>query len=232
MATTAPAWPSRRRAPRRVFPVSSPATRRRPGRPLGADGAGTRLKILHSARQVFATTGFEWASLKQIAEDAGVTRNAIANYYASKIELYGAALASVHDVVAGRILDDAKKVTGSVHRAVMAVFESAVAFSQTDETFVRFFVISTADAITHPDLRERALLPIETVREHVQELLDIAARTGEIDAATDTEATTQVCMDLLWGLAMDIGFYSDQERTSRTMRAVAAARAPASRGAT
>jgi hypothetical protein len=118
----------------------------------------------------------------------------------------------------------------------MAVFESAVAFSQTDETFVRFFVISTADAITHPDLRERALLPIESVRAHVQQLLDSAARAGEIDTAMDTEATTQVCMDLLWGLAMDIGFYSDEERTRRTMQAiariVAAALAPARSGAT
>lgn len=59
--------------------MSSSVARRRPGRPLGADGAGTRLKILHSARQVFATIGYERASLKQIAEEAGITRNAITN---------------------------------------------------------------------------------------------------------------------------------------------------------
>ena len=200
--------------------MSSPVTRRRPGRPLGADGAETRLKILHSARQVFASTGYERASLKQIAEDAGITRNAIANYYASKIELYGAALASVQAVVAGQILDDAKNVTGSVHRRVMAVFETAVAFSQTDETFVRFFVISTVDAITHPELREKALLPIDSVRQYVGNLLATALHAGEIDTEMDTEATTQVCMDLLWGLAMDIGFYSDEQRTERTMRAI------------
>jgi AcrR family transcriptional regulator len=187
---------------------------------LGADGAETRLKILHSARQVFASTGYERASLKQIAEDAGITRNAIANYYASKIELYGAALASVQAVVAGQILDDAKNVTGSVHRRVMAVFETAVAFSQTDETFVRFFVISTVDAITHPELREKALLPIDSVRQYVGNLLATALHAGEIDTEMDTEATTQVCMDLLWGLAMDIGFYSDEQRTQRTMRAI------------
>ena len=208
------------RLTRRVFPVSSPVTRRRPGRPLGADGAETRLKILHSARQVFASTGYERASLKQIAEDAGITRNAIANYYASKIELYGAALASVQAVVAGQILDDAKNVTGSVHRRVMAVFETAVAFSQTDETFVRFFVISTVDAITHPELREKALLPIDSVRQYVGNLLATAVHAGEIDTEMDTEATTQVCIDLLWGLAMDIGFYSDEQRTQRTMRAI------------
>lgn len=200
--------------------MSSPVTRRRPGRPLGADGAETRRKILHSARQVFASTGYERASLKQIAEDAGITRNAIANYYASKIELYGAALASVHDVVAGQILDDAKAASGSVHRRVMAVFESAVAFSQTDETFVRFFVISTADAITHPELREKALLPIDSVREYVGNLLATAVHAGAIDTEMDTEATTRACMDLLWGLAMDIGFYSDEQRTQRTMRAI------------
>jgi AcrR family transcriptional regulator len=200
--------------------MSSTVARRRPGRPLGADGAETRLKILHSARQVFATTGYERASLKQIAQEAGITRNAIAHYYPSKIALYGAALASVQDVVAGQILDDAKGVAGSVHRRVMAVFESAVEFSQTDETFVRFFVISTAEAITHPELRDSALLPIDSVREYVGALLAAAAHAGEIDADMDTEATTQVCMDLLWGLAMDIGFYSDEQRTQRTMRAI------------
>jgi AcrR family transcriptional regulator len=200
--------------------VSPPVTPRRPGRPLGADGAETRLKILHSARQVFATTGYERASLKQIAEEAGITRNAITNYYASKIELYGAALASVQDVVAHQILDEAKQLTGPVHRRVTAVFECAVAFSEIDETFVRFFVISTADAITHPELRDKALLPIDSVRAYVGNLLATAAGAGEVDPEMDTEATTQVCMDLLWGLAMDIGFYSDKQRTQRTMRAI------------
>lgn len=215
--------------------MSDAVTRRRPGRPLGADGAETRLKILHSARQVFSATGFERASLKQIAEDAGITRNAITNYYGSKIELYGAALASVHETVVGRILDEAKRETGSLHRKVMAVFESAVATTQTDETFVRFFVISTADAIHLAELREQALLPIDSVRAYIQGLLDDAARAGEIDAALDHEATTQVFMDLLWGLAMDVGFYSDEQRTRRTMDAVdriVAAALTASAGAT
>jgi hypothetical protein len=46
------------------------------------------------------------------------------------------------------------------------------------------------------------------------------AHAGEIDTEIDTQATTQVCMDLLWGLAMDIGCYSDEQRTQPTMRAV------------
>lgn len=200
--------------------MSRPATGRGPGRPPGSDGEKTRLEILHSARQVFSTTGFDRASLKQIAEDAGFTRNAIVNYYTSKMELYGAALDSVHDVVVGRILDDARAQAGSVHRRVMAVFEAAVGFSHTDPTFVQFFVTSTADAIHHPELRDQALLPIASVSGYLQDLLDTAAQAGQLDPTTDTEATVQVCMDLLWGLAMDIGYYSDASRTRRTLQAL------------
>lgn len=200
--------------------MSRPVTRRARGRPPGADGAETRLKILHSAREVFSTTGFDRASLKHIAENAGVTRNAIVNYYANKIELYGAALASVQDVVIGRILNEARAETGAVHGRVTAVFRHAVATSQIDETFVRFFVTSMTDAIHHPALREQALLPIVSVREYLRDVLDTAQRDGTIDITIDTEATTQVFIDLLWGLAIDIGFYSDEHGTRRTLQAL------------
>jgi AcrR family transcriptional regulator len=192
--------------------VNNPVARRGPGRPPGADGGETRLKILHSARQVFSTIGFDRASLKQIAEDAGFTRNAIANYYPSKIELYRAALSSVHDVVITQILDPARQQTGPIDRRVLAVFEHAVATIRIDQTFVRFFVTSTADAIHHPDLQEQAMRPIVLVRKHFGEVL--------AGADTDTEATNQVLVDLLWGLAVDAGFYSDEHRTRRTLEAL------------
>lgn len=200
--------------------MTGPVARRGPGRPYGADGAETRLKILHSARQVFSTIGFDRASLRQIAEDAGFTRNAIANYYPSKIELYRAALASVHDVVMTEILGPAMLQTGSIDRRIVAVFDCAVATIRIDQTFVRFFVTSTADAIHHPDLREQAMRPLVLVREHFAAALDAARRDGEVDAGTDTEATTQILVDLLWGLAVDAGFYSDEHRTRRTLEAL------------
>ena len=200
--------------------MNSPGVRRGPGRPRGADGAETRQRLLRSARDVFATTGFDRASLKQIAEDADLTRNAIANYYASKMELYTAALESVQVAVVEAILADARHVDGPVHARVMAVFTSAIGFSQDDPTFVRFFVTSTADAIHHPNLRELALRPLETVHGFVRDLLEGAASEGKVSAEIDVEATTQMLMDLIWGLAMDVGFYSDADRTPRTLAAI------------
>jgi hypothetical protein len=45
-----------------------------PGRPYGADGVETRRKMLHSARQIFSTIGFDRASRCRVVlpEDAGL----------------------------------------------------------------------------------------------------------------------------------------------------------------
>jgi AcrR family transcriptional regulator len=176
--------------------------------------------------------GFDRASLRQIAEDAGITRNAIVNYYSSKMELYGASLASIQEVVLEQILGDAGQEAGPVHRRIMAVFERAVQTQADDETLVRFFVTSTTDAIYHPSLRDQVVLPLISVREHIKALLDGARDDGEIDDGIDTEATAQVCADLLWGLAFDISLSSDDLRARRTLAAlsqvVAAALSPVS----
>jgi hypothetical protein len=101
-----------------------------------------------------------------------------------------------------------------------------------DETLVRFFVTSTADTIYHPSLRDQVVLPLISVREHIRTLLDSAQNDGEIDDGIDTEATAQVCADLLWGLAFDISLSSDDRRAGRTLAAigqvVAAALSPVS----
>lgn len=189
---------------------------------------------MQSARQVFSTIGFDQASLKQIAEDAGLTRNAIANYYPSKIDLYLAALASVQEVAVERIINRASAVPGPAHRRIMALVESATEFGSTDRTFVRFFVTATVDATRHPELRDHALLPLETAGRFVRETLEAARRDGDVEPDVDIEALTRLFGDLLWGLAMDIGFYGEETQVRRTVRSVdrllSAALVPASYG--
>lgn len=191
-----------------------------PGRPPGADGAETRRRILHSARQVFSSTGFDRASLKEIAEAAGLTRNAIANYFPNKIDLHAAAFASIQEDAVARILGDAARVDGPVDRRIFALFHSAIEFNKTDDTFVRFLITSTVDATHHPELRDHSLRQLVEVRTFIRDVLATAVSRGELDAGTDPGATAQVFADLLWGLAMDTGFFSDDQRTGRTLRAL------------
>jgi AcrR family transcriptional regulator len=200
--------------------VSTANAARGPGRPPGADGAETRRRILHSARQVFSSTGFDRASLKQIAEDAGVTRNAIANYYPSKAALHAAAFASIQRDAVARILAIASEIDGTVPGRVMALFEAAIALDTTDPSFVRFMITATVDATHHPELGDHSLRQFTDVRTFLTDTLHAGQLRGELDDSLDVGATAQVLVDLLWGLAMDIGFFSDKRRTGHTLRAV------------
>jgi AcrR family transcriptional regulator len=200
--------------------VSTANAARGPGRPPGADGAETRRRILHSARQVFSATGFDRASLKQIAEDAGVTRNAIANYYPSKAALHAAAFESIQRDAVTRILAQASEVDGPISRRVMALFEAAIELDTTDPSFVRFMITATVDATHHPELGDHSLRQLAAVRTFLTETLRSGQLDGDLDASLDVGATAQVLVDLLWGLAMDIGFFSDKRRTGHTLRAV------------
>jgi AcrR family transcriptional regulator len=61
----------------------------------------TRAALIASARHIFATRGFEGASLDEIADAAGYTRGAIYRHFANKEELFFA----VSDAVNTEVLD-------------------------------------------------------------------------------------------------------------------------------
>jgi AcrR family transcriptional regulator len=55
----------------------------------------TRVALVAAARQVFATRGFEGASLDEIADAAGYTRGAIYRHFANKEDLFFAVVESI-----------------------------------------------------------------------------------------------------------------------------------------
>ena len=58
-------------------------------------GEETRQRILEAALQVFATTGYNGASTRQITESAGVTLPALRYYFGGKEGLYKACAAAL-----------------------------------------------------------------------------------------------------------------------------------------
>jgi AcrR family transcriptional regulator len=68
--------------------VSTPS--RRPGRPPG--GSNTRDLVLAAARRAFTEKGYDAASLRQIAGDAGVDQGMLRHYYTDKAGLFRAAM--------------------------------------------------------------------------------------------------------------------------------------------
>lgn len=193
---------------------------RRPGRPPGSDGTETRHRILRAARKVFSSTGFDRASLVEIAREAGITRNAISNYYPSKIELHQAAFASIHNDALTEIMSDLPGPDHTAMRRIHALFESAIQMNAEDETFVRFWITSTIDAVYHPELRDQSDHQFGRVQRFVREAIELGRSKGEINDDVEPNDLAQVIVDLLWGLAMDSGFRSEPARIARVMRAL------------
>jgi AcrR family transcriptional regulator len=195
-------------------------TQSRRGRPPGSDGVETRRRILRGARTVFSNTGFDRATMEEIAREAGLTRNAIANYYPSKIELHRAAFRSIQQDALVEIMSNLPDADRPTAERIFGLFESAIRVNDSDSTFVRFWVTSTLDAARHTGLREGSQRQFAQVRQYFVDCLEQGRGRGEIDAAVVPDDLAQVLVDLLWGLAMDSGFHSTPERVKRVLTAL------------
>ena len=58
---------------------------------------GSSDRILSAAENIFARFGFRRASMSQIAEEAGLTRQALYHHYASKEALFRAVVEQLHE---------------------------------------------------------------------------------------------------------------------------------------
>lgn len=141
-------------------------TVRRPGRRPGNSGA--RDDILSSARELFATNGFDRTTVRAIAARAGVDPALVHHYFGSKLQLFTAAIAlpvDPRDVLAPVYEAPAEKLGRALVTALLGVWDSphrdaAVAMFRAqiagdDGGLVRSFLLEVAlapllDRIDHP----------------------------------------------------------------------------------
>src|SRR5262245_66572934 len=73
----------------------------------------SRERILDAAMEVFAQAGYRRASMDQVAEAAGLTRQAVYHYFRSKTDLFRASVEALHEgaheaeLEAGRLAEEA-----------------------------------------------------------------------------------------------------------------------------
>jgi AcrR family transcriptional regulator len=98
----------------------SPRTGRRPG------ASGTREAILEAARRRFAERGYDRATIRGIAADAGVDGALVHYFYRSKEELFAAAMrlpTTPGELLASVLSVDRDKLGESVVRGVFGLWE-------------------------------------------------------------------------------------------------------------
>jgi AcrR family transcriptional regulator len=105
--------------------------------------APTRTAILGAARRRFADDGYERATIRAIAADAGIDPSMVIRYFGSKAELYAAASA----------IDLAVPDLGEAEDAAAAYVQAFLARWEAGENIAEAVLLRTAP--THPDAADR-----------------------------------------------------------------------------
>ncbi len=138
----------------------------------------TKIKILRSAVDLIIEKGFEKASLREIAKNAGVSNPTIYNYFPSKEKLLYAYIEQKHKEAVAVIQEIEDFHTYTLREQLQTFIETELELYLED----REFIIQITDMVFHSSglktgkLYETNALFIEVV----EEMLNIAIEAGEI----------------------------------------------------
>ncbi len=112
----------------------------------------TRRLFLDNAKRLFASKGFYGASLANIADELGLTKQALLHHFGNKEKLYGEILGEISDRMLAAVT-----AAGQQHESAAAQLETAL---------LNIYTLSAE----HP----------EDTRILMRELLDVERRTGDV----------------------------------------------------
>jgi AcrR family transcriptional regulator len=181
-----------------------PATKRqvtkRLGRPPATDGEVTRQRLIAVARRHFASDGFEKATSKAIAGDAGLTSGTIYHYFGSKQALYAAVaedswrtlIEPVEDLLASDAPAQAKLV---------AVIQHSLELRRADPHRSAFAAAGPLEASRHPELVPAVRTFSQRLRELYRALAEEGVARGEMNPAVSAAEVAEMLMAVSNGFA-------------------------------
>ena len=164
-----------------------------------------------------AEVGFTAASIRAIAEKAGITSGALYHYFPSKVELVTAAAKRQVDEAMARIEAAAVGET-TLAGAIVALLEEGVRIVADHPRMTRFTAAITAESATHDAVAE-VLLDLRRRQEQLFcGLVKEAAASGELAADADPQAVVDMLVGITHGLTY-ISATSSLERHRAALRA-------------
>lgn len=153
----------------------------------------TRRKVMEAARRLFALRGYEAATVREIAREAGMSTGAVFANFQDKADLFEAVLLEDAALVSGRMRAAASR-SGTTAQRLVAVFSEGYAYHLDHLPLMRAIL---AQSWVRDDKSE------ERVRAAVREVLDIVAdiltegvRRGEVRQGFDVQTAVLVLFDL------------------------------------
>jgi AcrR family transcriptional regulator len=184
-------------------------TERRPGRPVGANSAETRARILRAARDVISERGYEAANFQVIAQRAGLSRPTMHYYFQTRTQIYETLLHEAHSVVADCIADARRKNT--LLKQLSTFVAAARRLDFAEGSMLRFIITSRLESHRHPGLRASSTPVVDAVSEFYESMVADAVGRGEIPDDVDAAAVVNMLSSMFWGMGFFAGFVHETD---------------------
>ena len=194
---------------------AAPSAKRR-GRPPASDSADTRRRILDTARIRFASSGYDSATNRALAEEVGITAGALYHYFGSKLDLYVAVNDDVWDRIDGRLGESVEGADGFVGK-FEALLDTAHELNEEDPTLAAFVGSIRADMRRHPEIGDALGSEIRRGNDILLQMVNAGVANGEIEKE-HKRFVIEYVLTILVGLTD--GVYHDAERHQRTVDSI------------
>ena len=177
------------------------------GRPVGADSAETRARILRAAREVINERGYEGANFQAIASRAGLSRPTMHYYFHSREEIYDCLIAQAYSIVADCIAQAKRQDTLMKQLTTFAMAADRSGFA--DQSMLRFVITARLESHRSPSLRDNPGPVVGAVQSFYASVVDEAMVRGEIPAETDAPGVVNMLLAMFLGMGFYAGFIVD-----------------------
>jgi AcrR family transcriptional regulator len=179
------------------------------GRPVGANSAETRARILCAASEVISERGYEAANFQIISQRAGLSRPTMHYYFHTREQIYESLLREAHSVVADCIAEARLKNTLLKQLSTFVTAARRLDFAQG--SMLRFIITSRLESHRHPRLRAFSTPVVDAVSEFYESMVADAVRRGEIADDVDATAVVNMLASMFWGMGFFAGFVHEAD---------------------
>ncbi len=153
----------------------------------------TRERVLSAARQLFSERGYEGATIRDIAQAAGMSTGAVFASFADKSELFDEILAADYEVIYAQMAQ-AARAAGTVDDALLGLFGVAYAFHLEQLPLLR---ASVAVSWTRNEAAERrARTDIKHIFRLIGEVTQRGIDQGQLKRDIDAKLLAEITWDV------------------------------------
>lgn len=185
------------------------------GRPVGADSAETRARILRAACEIINERGYEAATFQAIAHRAGLSRPTMHYYFHTREQMYECLVIEAFSLIADSIEQASREDT--LLRQLSTFLTASRHLEFADRSLMRFIITCRLDVHRNPGLLTSASAAVSAVRRFYESIVDGAIKRHEILDDTDPAAVANMLLAVFWGM----GFYAGFLDNSNNVKGVA-----------